>query len=66
MAILSQMPHGMACEAILAEMQGEAAEDAMEAATGKAMQVAELFEKWKYGQITARLEKINRRFSSAN
>lgn len=63
MAILSQMPHGMACEAILAEMQMDAAEDQMEAATGKAMQLSDAIAEW---QVIHRIEKFQRRLSAAN
>lgn len=63
MAILSQMPHGMAGEAILAEMQMDAAEDTMEAATGKAMQLlGDVIAEW---QVIHRIEKFHRRLSAA-
>lgn len=67
MAILASMPHGMACEAILAEMQSEAASgDGYEAAAGKAAQLSDVIEEWKIGQLNSRLQQINRRLSAAN
>ena len=64
--VLRQLPHGMACEAIIAEMEGEAAEDDYAPASEKAMQLSGVIEDWKTGQLFKRLEQITRRLSAAN
>lgn len=63
--ILRQMPHGMACEAIIAEMEAEQSED-YGPATEKAMQLSDCINEWKVGRLLSRLETINRRLSAAN
>jgi hypothetical protein len=44
-------------------MQMDAAEDTMEAATGKAMQLSDVISEW---QVIQRIEKFQRRLSAAN
>lgn len=62
MMVLRQLPHGMSCEAIMAAMDGEAAEDYSEAA-GKCVQLSEAIAEWK---LINSLEKFHRRLSAAN
>lgn len=66
--ILSALPHGMACEEIMAAMQADdSADPNYEAATGKAMQLSEAIEAWQIDRLVAKLEKMqNRRPSAAN
>lgn len=64
LTILARLPHGMACEAIIAELGEEAAADYTEA-SGKALQLADAIHDWKIGRLASRLENI-RRLSAAN
>ena len=56
--VLRQLPHGMACEAIIAEMEGEAAEDEpnYDAAIGKALQITELY---RSARVDGLLDRIS-------
>jgi HK97 family phage prohead protease len=60
--ILSLLPHGEACESIIAALDGEAAADYTEA-TGKCLQLSELIEEWS---VIDRIQKFQRRLSAAN
>lgn len=64
--VLRQLPHGMACEAIIAEMEGEAAEDYSEASGKASVQLSEVIRDWKIDRLLSRVAHVTRRQSAAN